>query len=151
VAATILPFVVVLGAESFYHSAHHPGPRETVLPILLLGKAGMVSIAHPERVIDAASPVAKPLQEALEYQLAPMRKLLAGMPNFATRCRLEDWYENFVVCGFAPDERAAVIEAAHGQRGLIPWRCAPADGHTRLSGTDRRSSVLPLDCLDDGE
>jgi hypothetical protein len=119
-AVAILPFVVVLGAESFYHRAHHPGPRETVLPILLLGKAGMVSIAHPEKVIDAAAPVAKPLQEALEYQLAPMRKLLAGMPDLATRCRLEDWYENFVVYDFAPNERAAVIEAAQGRRGLIP-------------------------------
>jgi hypothetical protein len=35
-------------------------------------------------MIFLSSPVAKPLQEALEDQLAPMRKLLAGMPNLAT-------------------------------------------------------------------
>jgi len=117
-AAGILLIVVVLGAESLYHSAYHPGPRETQLPIQLFGKAGMVSVTHPEQVIDDAPPVERPLQEALEYQLAPARKLLAATPNMATRCRLEVWYEIFVEFDFAPDERTAVIEAAHGWRGL---------------------------------
>jgi hypothetical protein len=118
VAAGILLIVVVLGAESLYHSAYHPGPRETQLPIQLFGKAGMVSVTHPERVIDNSPPVARPLQEALEYQLAPARKLLAAAHNLATRCRLEVWYEIFVEFDFAPDQRTAVIEAAHGRHGL---------------------------------
>ncbi len=113
----ILPIVIVLGAENVYHSAYHPGPRQTQLYTQLIGKAGMISISHPEQAIDAASPTDKPLQQALEYQLAPVRKLLADAPNLATRCRLEVWYELFVEFEFAPNERAAV-EAADGREGL---------------------------------
>jgi hypothetical protein len=108
----ILPIVVVLGAENLYHRAHHPGERETQLPTQLIGKAGMISVANPQKVIDSASPADKPLQAALEYQLAPVRKLVAEAPSRAIRCRLEIWYEIFVEFEFAPNERAAVAAAS---------------------------------------
>lgn len=113
----ILPIVAVIGAENLYYHAYHPGPRESQLYSQLTGKAGMISVAHPEQVISQSTPVEKPMQEAMEYQLAPVRALVAGVPNLATRCRLELWYEIFVEFEFAPNARGA-IEAAEGRDGL---------------------------------
>jgi hypothetical protein len=62
VTAAVLPLVAVLGAESVYYHAHHPGQRESLLPIQILGKAGMVEVDHPQELIGAAPAESKPLQ-----------------------------------------------------------------------------------------
>jgi len=100
----VLPVVILLGAESLYYKAYHPGPRETLLATQLIGKAAMINIAHPDDLIDAAPPSQKPVQEALEHQFAPVRALVADAPSLAGRCRLEVWYEIFAELEF---ERAA--------------------------------------------
>jgi hypothetical protein len=92
----ILPLVIILAAESLYYRAYHSGPRESLLPTLLLGKAGMIDVADPRRLIDEAPSNSKALQKALEFQLAPVRQIAANAPSIAARCRLEIWYENAV-------------------------------------------------------
>jgi hypothetical protein len=115
--AAVVPLVAVLGAEAVYYHAHHPGPRESLLPIQILGKAGMVDVNHPQQLIDGAPAESKALQAALERELAPIRKLIAGAPSIASRCRLEANYETFVEYRFAPAERAQVLAVA-GDNGL---------------------------------
>jgi hypothetical protein len=115
--AAVVPLVAVLGAEAVYYHAHHPGPRESLLPIQILGKAGMVDVNRPQELIDGAPAESKPLQAALELELAPVRSLIRGAPSIASRCRLAAQYEMFVEYRFAPAERAQLLAVA-GDNGL---------------------------------
>ena len=113
----ILPVVIILAAESLYYHAHHPGPRQSLLSTQLLGKAGMIDVADPDRLIDAAPPDSKALQRALAFQLAPVRQLMVNAPSLAARCRLEAWYEIFVEHDFARAARAQA--SAAGDKNLV--------------------------------
>lgn len=113
----ILPLVIILSAERLYYRTYHSGPRESLLSTQLLGKAGMIGVANPGPLIDAAPPDTKPLQQALELQLARVRQLTANVPSIAARCRLEIWYEIFVEHDFAPAERNKAAAAA--DEGLV--------------------------------
>ena len=116
--AAVVPLVAVLGAEAVYYHAHHPGPRDSLLPIQILGKAGMVNVNRPQELIDGAPAESKALQSAVELELAPVRRLIAGAPSIASRCRLEANYETFVEYRFAPAERAQLVAVA-GDNGLM--------------------------------
>jgi hypothetical protein len=115
--ATAVPLIIVLGGEALYYRAHHSGPRTSLLAIQMLGKAGMVAVANPQQLIDAAPEGSKPLQTALEAGLEPVRNLVANAPGIAARCRLAVNYETFVEYAFALPERAEVVAAA-GEGGL---------------------------------
>jgi hypothetical protein len=111
------PLVIILGAETLYYDAHHPGSRTSLLPIQMVGKAGMVEIADPNELIETAPASSKPLQTALEVELEPMRELVGGAPSVAAHCRLAASYEDFVEYAFALPERAELI-AATGEDGV---------------------------------
>jgi hypothetical protein len=115
--AAVAPLVIVFAAESLYYHAHHPGPRTSLLPTQILGKAGMVEVADPNALINDAPISSKPLQTALEFQLRPVRKLISDAPGVSGRCRLAANYEMFVEYQFAPAERAELV-AASGEEGL---------------------------------
>ena len=98
-------------ARSIHYREHNAGPRETLAPIHLLAKSGMVEATGPETIISMSHPDTQPLQRA-EVSLSPVRGLIAGAPNQAARCKLIANYEVFVQYQFAPDERA--IATAQG-------------------------------------
>jgi hypothetical protein len=110
--AAVGPLIIVLGSEALYYRAHHSSPRSSLLAIQMLGKAGMVAVADPKQLIDTAPQSSRPLQTALEFGLEPVRKLVAGAPSIAARCRLAVNYETFVEYAFALPERAELVAAA---------------------------------------
>jgi hypothetical protein len=118
-AVAVAASAAVLALEALYYRAHHEGARQTLLPLHMLGKAGMVDIVDPAAVIEDASPGTKPLQRGLETGLAPMRKLIAEAPHEAARCNLLTHYETEVQYRVLPEERAAAI-AEGGPDAL--WR-----------------------------
>jgi len=111
------PLIAVLALEAIYYHAHNPGPRQSLLPIQILGKAGMIDVTDAEELIRLAPADTRPLQVALETSLAPMRKVIAEAPYGATRCWLLQNYEGFVEYRFVPVERAALV-ASSGQQAL---------------------------------
>ena len=113
-----LCFAGVLALESVYYRAHHPGPRTSMLPVQMLGKAGMIDVPDAAQLISSAPQPARPLQQALETSLAPVRKLISEAPNLPARCWLLVHYETFVEYRFALPERAALV-AASGNEGLL--------------------------------
>jgi len=113
-----LAFAGVLVLESVYYRAHHPGPRTSMLAVQMLGKAGMINVPDAARLISSTPQPARPLQQALEISLAPVRKLIAEAPSLPARCWLLVHYETFVEYRFAAPDRAALV-AASGDEGLI--------------------------------
>ena len=135
--AVVGPLIIVLGSEALYYRAHHAGPRSSLLAIQMLGKAGMVAVADPKQLIDTAPQSSRPLQTALEFGLEPVRKLVAGAPSIAARCRLAVNYETFVEYAFALPQRGELVAAA-GEDGLTKaafarlWHGVP--DYIRLTG-----------------
>jgi hypothetical protein len=103
-AATV-PAIIVLALENAYYHSHHPGKRESLASIHLVAKAGLVETADPAAVIAAAPPELQPLQQALEFDLAPARRFIAGAPSETARCRLAFYYEATAYFSFAGEER----------------------------------------------
>jgi hypothetical protein len=131
----ILPLIVILAAHSLYYRAYHSGSPGSLLPTQLLGKAGMIDVTNPLRLVDEAPPNSKALQSALEAQLAPVRQIAANAPSIAARCKLEVWYEIFVEHDFARAERAKTAtdenlvraELARMRMGLLDYLRLSAD------------------------
>ncbi len=113
-----VPLIAVLALEAIYYHAHNPGPRQSLLAVQVLGKAGMIDVTDTEELLRRAPPDTKPLQVALETSLAPVRKVVAEAPDGATRCWLVQNYESFVEYRFAPAERDALV-ASSGQQALV--------------------------------
>ena len=113
-----LSFAGIMALEDVYYRAYHPGTRTSLLPLQMLGKAGMVNVTDAAKLISSSPKPAKPLQEALETSLAPVRNLIAKAPNLPARCWLLVHYETFVEYRFAPSQRAALASVS-GDAGLI--------------------------------
>lgn len=112
----ILPLLAIIALEWGYYRVHHGAAHESLAPMHLLAKAGLAEA--PGAAASAVSGAAKPLADALETSLAPVRRLIAEAPNEPARCLLLANYEGFVQYGFAPDERRRAA-AAEGDRALI--------------------------------
>lgn len=115
--AAIAPVLAVTALEWSYYRAHHPGPRQSLAPEFIMAKAGLAEAPGALSSLAAAPPEARPLMQALDHSLAPVRKLIAEAPNEPAHCQLLVNYEVFVQFTFAPDERK--LATAHvGQRAL---------------------------------
>jgi hypothetical protein len=107
--AAIIPALVMLALESVYYAEHHPGPRQSLAPIHLLGKAAMIEVPETAMTMAAAPAESLPLRQALASAFAPVRRLIAEAPNQPARCLLDGTYELFAQYGFAPEERALAM------------------------------------------
>ena len=116
-AAALVPMLAVVALESAYYRAYHPGPRQSLAPIQILGKAGLVEAPDAASLMPAARPDARPLMQALQETLAPVRRLIAQAPNEAARCQLIESYEAFMQYRFAPEQRK-LATATRGPRAL---------------------------------
>jgi hypothetical protein len=134
--AAAVPVILVGALESAYYYSHHPAPRESLAPQHLLGKAALVETADPAAVIAAAPPHLKPLQQAIEFSLAPVRRRIAEAPSEAARCRLTWIYEEMVQYESVASEKAIAIagggQNALAEAGLARLRGA-LPGYLRLS------------------
>jgi hypothetical protein len=116
--AVLVPLIAVMSLEWSYYRAHHAGPRQSLVPVHILAKAGLTEAAGALSALGAAPPDARPLMEALEVSLAPVRALIAGAPSEAARCQLLVSYEVFVQYQFAPEQRR-LATAAQGNSALV--------------------------------
>lgn len=115
--AGLLPLVAVAGLEWGYYRAHHSAPRQSLAPIHILAKAGLADAPGASSAVATAPAAVRPLMEALESTLAPVRALIAGAPSEAARCQLLANYEVFVQYQFAPELRQ-LATAVQGDRAL---------------------------------
>lgn len=93
--AATLPCIVAMALEATYYHLHHD-KRESLLPIHIFARGGMVSLDNPAAIIARAPAERRVLDQALETDLAKVRALIAGAPNRAAVCRLIDGYEVYV-------------------------------------------------------
>ena len=115
------------GAEQAVYSARHDGPRQSLLPIHLFAKGGLVAGAT---VLPAeARPLEKALAERLASDLAPVRRFIDGAPGFSAACLLQKKYEIFLQYGFARDLRdqlpAELADGSLRRLGLARIAAAP--------------------------
>ncbi|MCW0233360.1 MAG: hypothetical protein OJJ21_07165 [Ferrovibrio sp.] len=112
-----MPCLAVLALEATYYRAHNGPDRQSLLPIVLLAKGGMVSVPDADAIIAAAPETRRALDRALETDLAKVRQLIAESPNLPATCRLIDGYEPYIQYRFALTERATA-QAAGGTQAL---------------------------------
>jgi hypothetical protein len=117
ILAIVVPMLAVMVLEWGYYRANHAGPRESLAPAFILAKSGLAETQGALISDGAVRPDARPLMEALEYSLAPVRKLIAEAPNEPARCQLLTNYEVFLQFRFAPEQRR-LATAVEGQRAL---------------------------------
>ena len=106
-AAAILPFALVLGAEHLiYHERHGP-VRDSPAGSHFFAKAGLLevdgAVSTPPAL--AGSEASRRLLSMLDADLRELRRFLAGSPSFAVRQVLLPKYEVFLQYRFAYDER----------------------------------------------
>jgi len=91
--AAIVPMVVMIGAEWAYYKAHHSGPRQSLAPIHIIGKASLVNTPGALSEISSAPEYMQTLMEDMQFRLAPVRHVLADSPDEPVRCGLLVLYE----------------------------------------------------------
>ena len=99
--AAVLPMAVVIGGEQIAGAAVHGDHRESLLPLHIFAKSGMIEApARPH--IDDTSEARHQLALYLERDYAPVREMIRGAPSFGARSHLTTWYEVCLAYACAP-------------------------------------------------
>lgn len=141
--AVILPCLALVATEVAYYHAVHPGDRDSLAPIHILAKGGLVEVPDATAIIAGAPAYRQPLDRALEDDLRSTRQLIDAAPDLQALCRMLDNYETFIQYRFALPER----DAAYRLGGRTALLDAGMDRILTAPLSYARLSLRHLECL----